>query len=489
MSGGDTVIEIAEAVRIGRCSAGEVLETYLQRIEASQDTLKAFISRDADRARSRAKIIDQARARVEQLGPLAGVPIALKDNLCTSFGRTTCGSRMLEPFRSLYDAHVVERLESAGAIIVGKTNLDEFAMGSSTENSAYFATPNPWNHERVPGGSSGGSAAAVAAGLVPAALGSDTGGSIRQPASFCGVVGLKPTYGRVSRYGLVAFGSSLEQIGPITRDVHDAALLLGLIAGHDRRDSTSIDRPVPNYADSLDQPLSGVRIGVSENYFDKGLDDGVREAVQAAIEIMVRNGARTVPIDLPHMKYAVACYYIVVSAEASSNLARFDGVHFGHRTANPKDIIDLYASTRGEGFGQEVKRRIMLGTFALSSGYYDAYYLKALKVRRLIQRDFDQAFERVDVIASPVAPTTAFRLGEKSLDPLAMYLGDLYTISANLAGICAISIPAGFDREGLPIGLQLMAPAFGEEKLLAVAHQYQRLTDHHHRRPPCPPGP
>ena len=488
MSGAETVTSIVEALGAGRCSAEEVVETVLQRIESPHDDLNAFISFDADRARACARAVDQARARGERLGPLAGVPIAVKDNICTSFGATTCGSKILAPFESPYDAFEVERLEAAGAIIVGKTNLDEFAMGSSTENSAYCATLNPWDRERVSGGSSGGSAAAVAAGLIPCALGSDTGGSIRQPASFCGVVGLKPTYGLVSRFGLVAFGSSLDQIGPITRDVRDSALILGRIAGHDPRDSTSVDRPLPDYSARLDQSLSGIRIGVSDDGPGEGLDVEVREAIQEAIQVMVRNGAQTVSIDLPHEKYAVACYYIIAPAEASSNLARFDGVRYGRRCAHPKDMADLYASSRGEGFGAEAKRRIMLGTYALSSGYYDAYYIKALKVRTLIQQDFDRAFEKVDVIASPVAPTTAFRLGEKVQDPLSMYLGDVYTISANLAGICAISVPAGLDQKGMPIGLQLIGPAFGEETLLAVAYQYEQRAGHPLRRPPRAPA-
>ena len=361
---------------------------------------------------------------------------------------------MLRSFHSRYNAHVVERLTAAGAIIVGHTNLDEFAMGSSTEHSAFGVTRNPWDRQRVAGGSSGGSASAVAAGMVPGALGSDTGGSIRQPASFCGVVGLKPSYGRVSRYGLVAFGSSLDQIGPMATNVRDAALLLGVIAGHDERDSTCVDAPVPDYLTALERPLGGVRVGVSQDYFGDGLDADVRDAVRGAIDSLERSGARLVEIDLPHLKYAVACYYIVAPAEASSNLARYDGVHYGHRTDKPKDIIDLYASTRGEGFGAEVKRRIMLGTYVLSSGYYDAYYLKALKVRTLINRDFERAFEQVDVIASPVAPGTAFPIGEKTDDPMTMYLGDIYTLSANLAGICAIRVPCGFDRASLPVGLK-----------------------------------
>ncbi|MCH7808570.1 MAG: Asp-tRNA(Asn)/Glu-tRNA(Gln) amidotransferase subunit GatA, partial [Planctomycetes bacterium] len=381
-------------------------------------------------------------------------------------------------------AFVIERLASAGAIIVGKTNLDEFAMGSSTENSVYGPTLNPWDLSCVAGGSSGGSAAAVAASMVPAALGSDTGGSIRQPASFCGVVGLKPTYGRVSRFGLVAFGSSLDQIGPIAGNARDVALLLNVIAGYDRRDSTSVDTPVPDYVAGLNEPLDGVRIGISDEYFGEGLGDEVRDAVAAAVDVMVDHGAQVVAVHFPHMRYAIACYYIIAAAEASSNLARFDGVHFGYRTPAPKDVIDLYAASRGEGFGDEVKRRLMLGAYVLSSGYYDSYYLKALKVRTLIQRDFEAAFHTVDVIACPVSPTPAFRVGQKCDDPLAMYLSDVYTISANLAGICAMSLPCGFSPTGLPIGLQLMGPAFGELKLLALAHQYQQTTDHHTKRPP-----
>ena len=462
----------------------QIARECLDALEATDTHLRALLSYDRERALSRAKAIDAALARGEEPGPLAGVPIAVKDNICTTFGVTTCASRILQQFRSQYNAHVVDRLEAAGAVIVGKTNLDAFAMGSSTEHSAFCTTRNPWDVKRVAGGSSGGSAAAVAAGMVPAALGSDTGGSIRQPASFCGVVGLKPTYGRVSRYGLVAFGSSLDQIGPIAANARDVALLLGVIAGHDARDSTSVDAAVPDYVSNLDRSLAGLRIGISDEYFGEGLDDQVRRACMTAIDVMKAEGAEIIPIHLPHMKYAIACYYIIAPAEASSNLARFDGVHYGYRTAQPSNIIDLYSSSRGEGFGAEVKRRIMLGTYVLSSGYYDAYYLKALKVRTLIKRDFDSAFEHVDVIASPVAPTPAFPIGEKCEDPLAMYLGDVYTISANLAGICAISVPCGFDAQGLPIGLQLMGSAFGEEKLLAAAHQYQLGTDHHTKIPP-----
>jgi len=479
----DTLWKTAESIRSGSQSSEKIVTDCLDRIDASQKSLNAFISYDRNRAITLARNIDKSAKRGELPGPLAGVPIAVKDNICTTFSSTTCGSKILKLFRSQYDAFVVERLEQAGAIIVGKTNLDEFSMGSSCENSAYSPVHNPWDVSRVPGGSSGGSSSAVASGLIPAALGSDTGGSIRQPASFCGVVGLKPTYGRVSRYGLVAFGSSLDQIGPITRDVKDAALLLNVIAGHDPHDSTCVNQPVPDYTHPLDRPLKGIRIGISEEYFGEGLNEEVKQVVRSAIDRMKAEGAETIPIELPHMKYATACYYIIATAEASSNLARFDGVHYGYRTENPKDVFDVYASSRGEGLGPEVKRRIMLGTYALSSGYYDAYYLKALQVRTLIQRDFECAFEKVDVIASPVAPTTAFPIGEKSDDPLAMYLSDIYTISANLAGICAISIPAGFDELGLPIGMQLMGSAFGEETLLGVAHQYQQCTDHHKQSP------
>lgn len=442
-----------------------------------------LVSYDGERALKLAAQVDERIARGESVGELAGVPVLIKDNMCTRFGRTTCSSRILENYKAPYDAHVVERLEQAGAIIVGKTNLDEFAMGSSTENSAFKTTRNPWNPDCVPGGSSGGSAAVVAADVVAGSLGSDTGGSIRQPASFCGVCGLKPTYGRVSRYGLVAYGSSLDQIGPFARTVSDVALLLGVISGKDKRDSTSVDEPVPDYVSALSKPLRGMRIGYAEEYFGEGLDPQVKAAVEAALDTYRQAGATIVPVHLPHMKYAIACYYLVAVAEASSNLARFDGVHYGHRTAQPKDYIDVYASSRQEGFGPEVRRRIMLGTYALSSGYYDAYYLKALKVRTLIRQDFEQAFADVDVIASPTAPTPAVRIGEKTSDPLAMYLMDIYTVSVNLAGIPGISIPCGFSEAGLPIGLQLMGSYFSEERLLRIAHEYQCRTEWHTKLP------
>lgn len=479
-----TLIDTRDAIRARTTTAGEAVDLSLRAVERLEPQVHALISLDADRAREQARRIDEHMASGQAMGPLAGVPLIVKDNICTRFGRTTCASKILANFAAPYDAHVVERLETAGAIILGKANLDEFAMGSSTENSALGATRNPWDLSRVPGGSSGGSAAAVAAGMVAGSLGSDTGGSIRQPASFCGVTGLKPTYGRVSRYGLVAYGSSLDQIGPFGRTVRDAALLLGVIAGHDPRDSTSVDRPVPDYVAALDRPLEGVRIGFAEEYFGEGLDPEVRRWVEAAIDVYRSGGATIVPVRLPHMKYAIACYYLIATAEASSNLARYDGVHYGYRTPRPRDYVDVYCSSRQEGFGPEVRRRIMLGTYALSSGYYDAYYLKALKVRTLIQRDFAEAFEKVDVIACPTSPTPPWAIGEKVDDPLAMYLMDIYTVSTNLAGIPGISVPCGFSGDGLPIGLQLMAAHFAEERLLRIAHEYQTRTDWHTRLPP-----
>ncbi len=476
-----SAFEISEDIRGKRRSAAEVLGVCLDAVTSRDDAVHAFLRIDEDRAKKQAAAVDEKLARGVTLGALAGVPVAVKDNICTEWGSTTCASNILKDYRSPYSAHVIERLEAADAVIVGKTNLDEFAMGSSTENSCVGVTRNPWNSDRVAGGSSGGSVAAVAAGMVPLALGSDTGGSIRQPASFCNVTGLKPGYGCVSRYGLVAFGSSLDQIGPIARDARDAALLLGVIAGHDARDSTSVNRPARDYAGTISTPPANLKIGVPAEYFGDGLDAEVRAAVENAIEMYQRNGATIVEIHLPHLKYAIACYYMICTAELSSNLARFDGVHFGHRTASPDGIVDLYAASRAEGFGAEVKRRIMLGTFALSSGFHDAYYLKALKVRTLLKQDFDRAFEQVDVIASPTSPTPAFAIGERADDPLAMYLADIYTVSANLAGICAISIPCGFTSDGLPIGLQLQARAFAEQHLLQTAHAYQTCTDWHRK--------
>lgn len=476
--------DTAASIVRGERSAEECTRESIRRAELLNPRLNAFISLTPESALDCARQADARRARGQSVAPLAGVPLAVKDNLCTTFGPTTCASKMLAAFRSRYNACVVERLNRAGAAIIGKTNLDEFAMGSSTENSAYGVTRNPWDETRVAGGTSGGSAAAVTAGIVPAALGSDTGGSVRQPAAFCGVVGLKPSYGRVSRYGLVAHGSSLDQIGPVASDALDAALLLSIIAGHDPRDSTSVPLPIPDYPAELSKDIRGLRIGISDEYVGEGLDPAVGDAIRVAVRTLQSLGAAAVPVHLPHMRYAVACYYIVSTAEASSNLARFDSVRYGQRTPQPADIFDLYAASRGEGLGPEVKRRIMLGTYALSSGYYDAYYLKALKVRTLIKQDFERAFGMADVIASPVSPVPPFRIGEKSMDPLAMYLSDIYTISASLAGIPAISLPCGHDPAGLPIGLQLMGPWWGESTLLRCAHQFQQATDHHRRRPP-----
>ena len=475
---------IADAILGGPATAYDTVRSAAARRDATEPTVRAFLHTDDDRTAARARRVDERVAGGEQ-PPLAGVPVALKDNLCVEGEPCTCASKMLADFRPPYTATAVRKLIDAGAVPAGRTNLDEFAMGSSTENSATGPTRNPWDPDRAPGGSSGGSAAAVACGAVPVALGSDTGGSIRQPAAFCGVVGLKPTYGRVSRYGLVAFASSLDQIGPFARTVTDAAMVLQAIAGHDPLDSTSLAGPVPDYLTDLDRPLEGLRIGVVEDHFDVGLDDDVAEVVRAAINWYASAGATIVPVELPHNKYSVAAYYVIAPSEASSNLARYDGVHYGHRAANAASVEELYANSRGEGFGDEVKRRIMLGTYALSSGYYEAYYLKAMQVRRLVRGDYDRAFAACDVIASPVTPTTAFALGELADDPLAMYLSDAYTISANLAGIPAISLPCGFSK-GLPVGLQLLAPALEEPRLLRAARMYEAATDWHERVPPLP---
>jgi aspartyl-tRNA(Asn)/glutamyl-tRNA(Gln) amidotransferase subunit A len=479
---GATVGELQGLLHSGAVTCADVADAHLDRIAAVDQRVAAFLHVDHDGVLSQAAAIDQRRRAGQPLGPLAGLPVAVKDNICTRGVRTTCASRMLELFVPPYDAHVIERLKAADALLIGRTNLDEFAMGSSCENSAFQVTHNPWDLAHAPGGSSGGSAAAVAAGMAPLALGSDTGGSIRQPASFCGVVGLKPTYGRVSRYGLVAFASSLDQIGPFAHDVAGAAALLEVLAGYDPRDSTSVDRPVPRYTQSLEQPLAGLRIGVAREHFVEGLDPEVERAIRASIDVYKGLGAAVRDVSLPHSRLCVAVYYIVSSSEASSNLARYDGVHYGFRAAEFDDMIDMYAATRGAGFGDEVKRRIMLGTYALSSGYYDAYYLKALKVRRLIRNDFDAAFHDVDVLLSPVSPTPAFRIGELVDDPLAMYLMDIYTISANLAGLPAISVPCGRSSGGLPIGLQLLAPPFEEERLLRAARMYERETEWHRQR-------
>jgi len=480
---GLTIDRLHEALRARATSVTEVCRRTLERIEALDPRLGAFLTVNRDEALRRAEELDRDLARGEPLRPLTGVPVAIKDNICTRGLRTTCASKILYNFIPPYDATAVERMLEAGAIIIGKTNCDEFAMGSSNENSAFGVVRNPWNAERVPGGSSGGSGAAVAADLCVVALGSDTGGSVRLPAAFCGVVGLKPTYGRVSRYGLVAYGSSLDQIGPITKTVADAARVLRVIAGRDPRDSTSSNHPVPDYLAALEGGLRGLRLGVPREYFGPGLDEEVKAAVWQAIHRFADLGAEIVEVQLPHTEYAIACYYIIATAEASSNLARYDGVRYGYRAQGAKTLREMYRRTRNEGFGAEVKRRIMLGTYVLSAGYYDAYYLKALKVRTLIERDFREAFARCDLIVGPTSPTVAFRLGEKTADPLAMYLSDIYTIMANLAGIPAISIPVGLSREGLPIGLQLHARHFEEATLLRAAHAYERAFPFSHKPP------
>ncbi len=476
-----TAHELSEQLAARTVSAREVTDAVLARIDRTEERVHAYVTVTADAARAQADAVDAARARGEALSPLAGIPLAVKDNLCTTGVETTCSSKMLRGFKPPYSATVVEKLDAAGSVFVGKANLDEFAMGSSTENSAFGASHNPWDLGAVPGGSSGGSTAAVAAGEAIWALGSDTGGSIRQPAAFCGVVGLKPTYGRVSRYGLIAFASSLDQIGPITRDVRDAALLMNVLSGHDPMDSTSVVRDVPDYTKALTGDIKGMTLGVPAEYFAQGVSAEVTASVRAAIDKYVELGAEIKEISLPHSEYALPTYYIIAPAEASSNLARYDGVRFGHRTARATSHIDLFEKSREEGFGPEVKQRIMIGTYALSAGYYDAFYLKAQQVRTLIKQDFDRAFESVDAIISPTAPTAAFQMGEVS-DPLAMKLNDVLTIPANMAGIPALSLPCGFTEKGLPIGLQLQAPAFGEETLLRLAHAYEQATDWHTRR-------
>ena len=476
-----TAHELAAKLKTREVSAREVTDAVLQRIGQVEGHVMAYITVTEAVAQAQADAVDRARASGETLSPLAGIPLALKDNLCTRGIETTCASKILRGFVPPYNATVVDKLQASGSVFVGKANLDEFAMGSSTENSGFFPTHNPWDLHTVPGGSSGGSTAAVAAGEAIWALGSDTGGSIRQPAAFCGVVGLKPTYGRVSRYGLVAFASSLDQIGPITKDVRDAALLLSAISGHDPLDSTSVVRDVPDYTRALTGDVRGLKLGVPKEYFAQGVDPAVAEAVRAAIHQLTSMGAEAEEISLPHSEYALPTYYILAPAEASSNLARYDGVRFGHRTARATNHVDLFEKSREEGFGPEVKQRIMIGTYALSAGYYDAFYLKAQQVRTLIKRDFDRAFAQYDAIIAPTAPTVAFPIGEKSGDPLAMKLSDVLTIPANMAGIPAISLPCEF-LHGLPIGLQLMAPAFGEETLLRIAYAYEQTTDWHKQR-------
>jgi aspartyl-tRNA(Asn)/glutamyl-tRNA(Gln) amidotransferase subunit A len=475
------IAQIHRLLAAGEVSPVELTESFLARIAAMDQEIGAYITVDPPGARKQAEAAARRLAR-GQGGPLTGVPLALKDLLATEGLRTTCASRMLAEFVPPYDATVVARLREAGAVFLGKVNMDEFAMGSSTETSAFGPTRNPWNRDCIPGGSSGGSAAAVAADLCAASLGSDTGGSIRQPASHCGVVGLKPTYGRVSRFGLVAYASSLDQIGPLTKDVRDASLLLKAIAGHDPRDSTSAAAPVPDYPAVLGREIKGLKIGVPREYFGEGVDPEVVGAVTRALKTLEGLGACLVEVSLPHTEYAVAAYYVVATAEASSNLARYDGVKYGFRAAG-KTLLETYCQTRSQGFGAEVRRRIMLGTYALSAGYYDAYYRKASQVRALIRRDFDRAFETCAVLAGPVAPTPAFRLGEKVDDPLTMYLSDIFTIAVNLAGIPGISVPCGFSRGGLPIGLQILGPPLGEEVVLQTAYAFEQATDFHRRRP------
>jgi aspartyl-tRNA(Asn)/glutamyl-tRNA(Gln) amidotransferase subunit A len=477
--------DLRDRIAAGQINSVETTKAVFERIQKFEPTIGTYIGTFPDRALETAADIDRRVAAGEPVGQLAGVPVAVKDNMCTTFGATTCASKILGNFHAPYNATVVEKLLSADAVIVGKTNMDEFAMGSSTENSGLKQTVNPWDITRVPGGSSGGSAAAVAGRLCFAALGSDTGGSIRQPASFCGVVGLKPTYGRISRYGLVAYGSSLDQIGPITQTVSDSALMMNVIAGHDPADSTSIDEavaPIYDYLEKLDEPVEKLKIAVVPE-FVAGADEQVQKALNQSIDVYKKLGAEIIEIDMPHLDYAIAAYYVIATAEASSNLARYDGVHYGHRTENPQDYVEVYSKSRAEAFGKEVKRRIMLGTYALSSGYYDAYYLKALKVRNLIRGDFTGAFEKCDCIMMPVSPTSAFKIGEKINDPLQMYLSDIYTIAVNLAGIPGISIPCGFDEKGLPVGLQILAPTFGEDKLLRIARMFEKETNWHRKKP------
>jgi aspartyl-tRNA(Asn)/glutamyl-tRNA(Gln) amidotransferase subunit A len=476
-----TLTQLAAGLRARRFSSVELTRALLARIERHQGALNAFISVTADAALAAAHSADRTLAGGGG-GALTGVPIAHKDLFCTQGVRTTCGSRMLDNFVSPYDATVVAKLRSAGAVMLGKTNMDEFAMGSSNETSYYGPVRNPWNPALVPGGSSGGSAAAVAARLVPGATATDTGGSIRQPAALCGITGMKPTYGRVSRYGMVAFASSLDQGGVLTASAADAALMLREMAGFDPADSTSVDRPVPDYVAALEEPLAGLKIGLLKEFFDKGLDAENERRVREALKVFEGLGASLREVSLPHLPLSVPVYYVVAPAEASSNLARYDGVRFGHRCQNPRDLNDLYRRSRGEGFGAEVKRRIMTGTYVLSAGYYDAYYLKAQRVRALINADFIRAFDSVDVLLGPTTPTPAFALGAKTADPITMYLNDIYTIGANLAGLPAVSVPCGF-VQGLPVGLQIVGPHFSEARVLNAAHAFQRLTDWHTRIP------
>jgi len=476
-----TVTELSAALRAKKVSSVELTQAFLDRINRYRE-LNAFISLDPARSLDQAKAADNRLAR-GQAGPLTGIPVAQKDIFCADGWLTTCGSKMLSNFIAPYDATVIERFNTAGAVCLGKTNMDEFAMGSSNETSFYGPVKNPWDTQAVPGGSSGGSAAAVAARLAPAATGTDTGGSIRQPAALTGITGIKPSYGRVSRYGMIAFASSLDQGGPMTRTAEDAALLLNIMCGFDARDSTSVDQPVPDFTASLNNSIKGLKIGLPKEYFGAGLSADVAKVVEAAIAEYRKLGAEVVEVSLPNSQLAIPCYYVLAPAEASSNLARFDGVRYGHRAAEYKDLNDMYCKTRAQGFGAEVKRRILIGTYVLSAGYYDAYYLQAQRLRRLITDDFNRAFEQCDVIAGPTSPTTAFNLGAKTDDPVAMYLNDIYTISVNLAGLPGMSLPAGFGVDNRPVGLQLIGKYFDEARLLNTAHQYQQVTDWHRQAP------
>ena len=478
-----TAHELHKKLKAREITSVELTQSVYNRIEAVEEQVQGYITLTKELAFEQAEAADAGFERGDEMQPLTGIPIAVKDVICTKDVLTTCGSKILHNFVSPYDATVMTNIRHNGCVMIGKTNMDEFAMGSSTENSAFKITRNPWNLDTIPGGSSGGSAAVVAADAAICALGSDTGGSIRQPAALCGVVGMKPTYGRVSRYGLVAFASSLDQIGPFSKDVTDCALMLNAICGHDPMDSTSVNRPGTNFTHSLISGIKGIKIGIPKEYFIEGLDADVEARVRGAIEVLRGCGAIIEDISLPHTEYAIATYYIIAPAEASANLARYDGVRFGFRAKNAENLIDMFRKTRSQGFGEEVKRRIMLGTYALSSGYYDAYYLKAQKVRTLIKSDFDSAFEKVDVIVAPTSPTPAFKVGERTNDPLQMYLSDILTTPASLAGIPAISMPCGLTHTGLPVGLQIIAPAFEENKILRVAYNYEQHTRRHQKKP------
>ncbi len=477
-----SAVEIVGKIKKKELTAVSVAKYFLDRAAKHDPKISAFLNLSGESALEEAAAVDAKLSKNEPLGMLAGLPVAIKDNICERGKKLTCGSKILAGYTAPYNATVIEKLKKEDAVFIGRTNMDEFAMGSSTENSAYFTTKNPWDTERIPGGSSGGSAAAVSAMMAPVSLGSDTGGSIRQPAALCGVSGLKPTYGRVSRYGLVAFASSLDQIGPFARNAEDIALMLGAIAGYDRKDSTSVNMPAGDYLGGISKGIKGVKIGLPKEYFIEGLDTEIGESIKKAVKIFESLGAEVREISLPHTKYAVSVYYIVAPSEASANLARYDGVKYGFRSSS-ENLLEMYEKTRAEGFGSEVKRRIMLGTYALSSGYYDAYYLKAQKVRTLIKNDFDSAFRDVDVVLTPTSPSPAFRMGEKTADPLQMYLSDIFTISCNLAGICGLSIPCGFSPSGLPFGLQLMGKPFDEALVLRMAYNFQKGTDFHRKAP------